>query len=204
MRRPQQLSESDLDPNPIAQFQAWFDQALAAGIPEPNAMTLATASADGQPSARMVLLKEVNDDGFVFYTNYSSRKGRELAVNPQAVLVFYWHALGRQVRITGQVTKTSRAEAKAYFQTRPPGAQLGAWASSQSSVLASRDVLEATVSKLEAKYVGKAIPLPPHWGGYRLRPDAIEFWQSRLNRLHDRLRYTRQSDGRWKIERLSP
>ena len=167
-------------------------------------MTLATTAADGQPSARIVLLKEVSQDGFVFYTNYGSRKGRELAVNPRAALVFYWPQLERQVRITGAVVKTSRSESNAYFQTRPRGSQLAAWASWQSLPIPDRDVLEARVKKLEAKYAGVSVPLPPNWGAYRLRPDSIEFWQGRPNRLHDRLRYSQEADGGWKIERLAP
>jgi pyridoxamine 5'-phosphate oxidase len=167
-------------------------------------MTLATTAADGQPSARIVLLKEVSQDGFVFYTNYGSRKGRELAVNPRAALVFYWPQLERQVRITGAVVKTSRSESEGYFQTRPRGSQLAAWASWQSSPIPDRDVLEARVKKLEAKYAGGSVPLPPNWGGYRLRAESIEFWQGRPNRLHDRLRYSREAGGGWKIERLAP
>jgi pyridoxamine 5'-phosphate oxidase len=190
--------------DPILQFQNWLKQAKAAGISEPTAMTLATTAADGQPSARIVLLKEVSQDGFVFYTNYGSRKGRELAVNPRAALVFYWPQLERQVRITGAVVKTSRSESNAYFQTRPRGSQLAAWASWQSLPIPDRDVLEARVKKLEAKYAGVSVPLPPNWGGYRLRPDSIEFWQGRPNRLHDRLRYSQEADGGWKIERLAP
>jgi pyridoxamine 5'-phosphate oxidase len=167
-------------------------------------MTLATTSADGQASARIVLLKEVSQNGFVFYTNYDSRKGRELAVNPRAALVFYWPQLERQVRITGAVVKTSRSESEAYFHTRPRGSQIAAWASWQSSVIRDRAVLEARVKKLEAKYAGVSVPLPPNWGGYRLRPESIEFWQGRPNRLHDRLRYSREAGGGWKIERLAP
>ncbi len=198
------FDESHLDPNPMAQFQKWFSEARAVAIHEPNAMTLATSGKDGRPSARIVLLKEVREDSFVFYSNYRSQKGRELAENPHAALVFYWPALGRQVRITGGVKKTTRAEAERYFQTRPRGAQLGAWASRQSSIIADRETLERRVRELEAKFDGKTIPLPPDWGGYRLYPDAIEFWQGRENRLHDRLRYVKEKRGRWKIERLAP
>jgi pyridoxamine 5'-phosphate oxidase len=190
--------------DPILQFQNWLKQATKAGISEPTAMTLATTSADGQPSARIVLLKEVSQDGFVFYTNYGSRKGRELAVNPRAALVFYWPQLERQVRITGTVVKTSRSQSKAYFQTRPRGSQLAAWASSQSSPIPDRALLEARVRKLKAKYAGASVPLPPNWGGYRLRPESIEFWLGKPNRLHDRLRYSREPGGGWKIERLAP
>lgn len=198
------FDESHLDPNPMVQFQKWFSEVCAVAVHEPNAMTLATTGDDGQPSARIVLLKEVLEDSFVFYTNYRSRKGRELAGNPRAALVFYWPELRRQVRITGRVKKTTRAGAERYFHTRPRGAQLGAWASRQSSIIADRESLERRVQKLEAKYSGKTIPLPPAWGGYRLYPDSIEFWQGRLNRLHDRLRYSKETRGRWKIERLAP
>jgi pyridoxamine 5'-phosphate oxidase len=190
--------------DPILQFQNWLKQAKAAGISEPTAMTLATTAADGQPSARIVLLKEVSQDGFVFYTNYGSRKGRELVVNPRAAMVFYWPQLERQVRVTGAVVKTSRSESEAYFQTRPRGSQIAAWASWQSSPIPDRDLLEARVEKLEREYAGVNVPLPQNWGGYRLSPETIEFWQGRPNRLHDRLRYTRESGGGWKIERLAP
>jgi pyridoxamine 5'-phosphate oxidase len=190
--------------DPILQFRNWLKQATEAGIPEPTAMTLATTGAAGQPSARIVLLKDASEDGFVFYTNYESRKGQELAANPRAALVFYWPQLERQVRITGEVVKTSRSESEAYFHTRPRGSQLAAWASGQSSVIPDRDVLEARVKVLEAKYAGTKVPLPPNWGGYRLRPESIEFWQGRPNRLHDRLRYSRGPDGGWTIERLAP
>ena len=198
------LAKADLDPDPIAQFQKWFAEARSSGIAEANAMALATVSSDGQPSARMVLLKEASRDGFVFFTNYRSRKGRELAGNPRASLIFYWPDLHRQVRVTGTVAKTSRAESEAYFRSRPRGAQLSAWASWQSSPVADREFLEARVRKLEAKYDGAEIPAPPAWGGYRLRAETIEFWQGRPNRLHDRLHYSRQNDGHWRIERLAP
>lgn len=197
------LREADLDPEPLAQFDKWFAEASAAGLAEPNAMTLATVAPDRQPSARMVLLREASAKGFVFYTNYRSRKGRELAGNPRAALVFYWPELHRQVRVTGRVVKTSRAESDAYFSNRPRGAQLSAWASSQSWPVPGRELLEARVRTLEARYEGMRIPTPPGWGGYRLRPDSIEFWQARPDRLHDRLRYTLQG-RRWKIERLAP
>ena len=190
--------------DPIVQFKNWLEQATEAGISEPTAMTLATTAEDGQPSARIVLLKEVTQDGFVFYTNYGSAKGRELAVNPRAALVFYWPQLERQVRITGTVVKTSRSESEAYFQTRPRGSQLAAWASGQSSPIPDRALLETRVKKLDAKYAGADVPLPPNWGGYRLRPESIEFWQGKPNRLHDRLRYSREAGGGWKIERLAP
>jgi pyridoxamine 5'-phosphate oxidase len=198
------LAKADLDPDPIAQFQKWFAEAQSSGIAEANAMALATVSSDGQPSARMVLLKEASRDGFVFFTNYRSRKGRELAGNPRVALIFYWPDLHRQVRVTGTVVKTSRAESEAYFRSRSRGAQLSAWASWQSSPVADREFLEARVRKLDAKYDRAEIPAPPAWGGYRLRPETIEFWQGRPNRLHDRLHYSRQSDGHWRIERLAP
>ena len=198
------LRASDLNPDPIAQFQQWFAEARSAGISNAEAMTLATVSRDGQPSARMVLLKEVSVDGFVFFTNYGSRKGHDLSENSRAALVFYWRELNRQVRIAGTVAKTSRAESEAYFLTRPRGAQLSAWASWQSSSIPDRQVLETRVAKLEAKYTGSSVPAPPNWGGYRLRPDSIEFWQGRPDRLHDRLRYSRGPGGHWRIERLAP
>jgi pyridoxamine 5'-phosphate oxidase len=198
------LDERHLDIDPIVQFQRWFAEVRAAGIQEANAMTLATVSSDGQPSARIVLLKEVTEKGFVFYTNYRSRKGKELAANPKAGLVFFWPELRRQVRITGRVSKTTRSEALAYFQTRPRGAQIGAWASSQSSAIPDRQLLETRVKHLAEKLAGEDIPLPPSWGGYRLRPDTIEFWHGRPNRLHDRLRYSRTGRRSWTIERLAP
>jgi pyridoxamine 5'-phosphate oxidase len=198
------FDESHLAPDPMVQFQKWFSEARTAAIHEPNAMTLATSAKDGRPSARIVLLKEVGEDSFVFYTNYRSRKGCELAGNPRAALVFYWPELGRQVRITGRVKRTRRSESERYFHTRPKGAQLGAWASRQSSVIAGRETLERRVQQIAAKFAGKRIPLPPDWGGYRLYPDSIEFWQGRMNRLHDRLRYIKERGGRWKIARLAP
>jgi pyridoxamine 5'-phosphate oxidase len=198
------LSEADLAPDPFAQFQAWFDTALAAGLPEPNAMTLATATPDGRPSARMVLIKGVDPRGFVFYTNYESRKGRELEANPWAALVFYWPELERQIRIEGRVERVAAEESDAYFASRPLGSRLGAWASPQSQVIPGRDVLEARLRDLEARFASGDVPRPPHWGGYRVVPEAVEFWQGRPSRLHDRLRYTRQADGRWAIERLAP
>lgn len=198
------LNEADLAADPIAQFTRWFDDALAAKILEPNAMTLATAGADGAPSARAVLLKGFDARGFVFYTNYESRKGRQLAENPHASLLFNWLALERQVEIRGAVAKVSREETEAYFYSRPIDSQLGAWASPQSAVLASRAELDQRIAQLMAQYRGKTIPVPPHWGGFRLAPQSIEFWQGRPSRLHDRLRYTRQAGGAWKVERLSP
>jgi len=198
------VKESDLDPNPFKQFDRWFQQALAAGLPEPNAMTLATATLDGKPSARIVLLKGFDERGFVFFTNYESQKGRELATNPQAALVCYWIELERQVRVSGRVSQVSSEESETYFRSRPLGSQLGAWASQQSEVVGGRKILEDRLEQLTQEYHTKPVPLPPNWGGYRVAPETIEFWQGRANRLHDRLRYTVQSSSQWLIERLSP
>jgi pyridoxamine-phosphate oxidase len=204
MAQPSVLNEDSARADPIQQFEEWYTQARAARLKEPGAVTLATVSPEGQPSARIVLVREAGPRGFVFYTNYRSRKGRELAANPRAALVFYWPELNRQVRVTGQVTKTSSSETDAYFRTRPRGAQFSAWASWQSSEIPGRDVLERRVQKMESRFAGHEIPPPPGWGGYRLRPETIEFWQGRENRLHDRLRYARKANGRWGMERLSP
>ncbi len=198
------LDVGDLDADPILQFRAWFDEALAAQLTEPNAMTLATVGADGRPSARMVLIKGVSEAGFVFYTNYDSRKGRELGATPWAALVFYWAELERQVRIEGRVERTSAADSDAYFHSRPVGSQLGAVVSAQSAVIPDRAALETRLRELEARYHDQEVPRPDHWGGFRVVPDAIEFWQGRPNRLHDRLRYRKAPDGLWVIERLSP
>jgi pyridoxamine 5'-phosphate oxidase len=197
-----ELVEDDAAHDPFQQFARWFDDVLRAELPLPNAMTLATADAAGRPSARVVLLKGVDAGGFVFYTNYESRKARELAVNPYASLVFLWTPMERQVRIEGVVEKVSDAESDEYFDSRPLGSRLGAWASPQSQPLPSRLALAAKVAAIMLRY-GTAPPRPAHWGGYRVRPDAIEFWQGRPDRLHDRLLYVKQDTG-WKIERLAP
>ena len=193
----------DLDPDPIRQFAAWFQPRLASGVPEASAMTLATVTPDGHPAARTVLLKEVSDQGFVFYTNYGSPKGRQLAAIPRATLVFFWPEMHRQVIVSGPVTRVSDQESDAYFRTRPRGSQLGAWASNQSEPLLSREVLERRVAELDRQYRGKDVPRPPHWGGFRLTPEGLEFWQGRTDRLHDRFRY-RCEAGRWRVGRLSP
>jgi pyridoxamine 5'-phosphate oxidase len=199
------LAEADLDSNPIQQFNLWFEQALAADLIEPNAMTLATATADGKPSARIVLLKGVSEQGFVFYTNYESQKGRELIANPYAALVFLWDKLERQIRIEGKVEQLSSAESAEYFHSRPKASQLGAWTSNQSQVIAKREVLEQKLASLQAQYSGEVtIPLPEHWGGFRVRPNRLEFWQGRPSRLHDRLVYDLEADGNWSISRLAP
>lgn len=201
--RQASLDERDVDADPIAQFTHWFGEAVRARVHEPNAMCLATATPDAYPSARMVLLKGVDARGFVFYTDYRSRKGRELADNPHAALCFFWGELERQVRIVGAVQQVSRAESDEYFQSRPLPSRIGAWTSSQSSVLDSRAELEAELEANEQRFAGGVVPLPEHWGGYRIVPDEIEFWQGRPSRLHDRIRFRRR-DGTWKAERLSP
>ncbi|MBV8073614.1 MAG: pyridoxamine 5'-phosphate oxidase [Acidobacteriaceae bacterium] len=200
-----ELSENDCAASPIEQFENWFQQAQAAGVKEPNAMTLATSGASCRPSARVVLLKDVSDLGFVFYTNRHSRKGEELAENPFCALTFYWPEMERQVRIEGRVERLSRSESEVYFRSRPRGSRLGAWASEQSRVLTGREVLEARLAELERQYDGQEeIPMPPSWGGYRVIPDCAEFWQGRLNRLHDRLRYRTVEGSGWVLERLAP
>lgn len=198
------LTEAELHPDPIVQFDRWFQQSLDAGLREPNAMTLATATADGMPSARIVLLKSFDARGFVFFTNYESQKGRELLENPRAALVFHWVELERQVRIAGSVERTADQETDDYFHSRPVNSQLGAWASRQSQVIASREVLEEQFSSAADMHSGKQIPRPPDWGGYRVVPHWIEFWQGRPSRLHDRLRFDRSGEQGWRVGRLSP
>lgn len=198
------LDEREADPNPIKQFRRWFDEAIAAGLPLPEAMTLATTSSDGKPAARLVLLKQVGEEGFVFYTNYHSPKARDLETNPFAALVFYWPQLDYQVRVEGSVTRTSPSESDEYFQTRARESQLGAHASPQSEVIASREILEQRFAELEQLYRDRIIERPAHWGGYIVKPERIEFWKSRPGRLHDRILYELQSDGSWTISRLAP
>ncbi len=206
LRRPHDdvgLDVADLDPNPIAQFSAWMSDALGSEKGLPNAMTLATSTSEGVVSARVVLLKGFDDDGFVFFTNYLSRKAREIEENPRAALVMHWYNLERQVGVKGPVEKVSRRESEDYFATRPLGSRIGAWASPQSSVIGGRDELDRNVEELHRRYPQGDIPCPPHWGGYRVVPEEIEFWQARLDRLHDRFRYLRNGGG-WRIERLAP
>lgn len=198
------LSETDVDPNPFKQFGIWFQQAVNAQLLEPNAMTLATATPNGQPFARMVLLKDFDERGFVFYTNYQSNKGKQLTDNPHAALVFWWAALERQVRIEGKIEKIASQESDAYFHSRPRESQLGAWVSDQSQIITNRDLLEQKLEELKAQYTDREIPRPSHWGGFRVIPTNIEFWQGRPSRLHDRLRYRLSQEGSWLIERLSP
>jgi pyridoxamine 5'-phosphate oxidase len=198
------LSEADLAADPVVQFRAWFAQALAADPRDANAMTLATADREGRPSARIVLLKGADERGFVFFTNYESRKGRDLTENPHAALVFFWPLLDRQVRVEGRVERTSREESAAYFKSRPLKARLGAWASRQSRVLPEREELEREVARAEERFADGEVPLPDFWGGYRLVPAAVELWQGRPSRLHDRFRYERSPAGGWRVERLSP
>lgn len=203
-KQAETLDERNADANPIVLFKRWFDAAIASGSRLPDAMTLATASKDGKPSARMVLLKQVDDEGFVFYTNYNSQKARQLDENPWAALVLYWVQLDRQIRVEGTVERVTAAESDEYFSTRPRESQLGALASPQSEVVQSREVLERRFREFEEVYRDSEVNRPAHWGGYRLRPERIEFWQNRSGRLHDRIVYERQPDGIWVINRLAP
>lgn len=198
------LRRIDLETDPMVQFHKWFQQALAANLTEPNAMVLSTADKQGRPSSRVMLLKGLDERGFTFFTNYDSRKGRELAENPHAALTFFWPDLERQVRITGAVEKVSREESAAYFALRPKGSRLAAWVSSQSETITDQTVLEKKLEELTVQYPGEEVSLPPYWGGYVLAPATVEFWQGRPNRLHDRFQYRKQPDNRWVIERLSP
>ncbi len=200
----QTLLETDIAADPFIQFGRWWDEALASELDEVNAMTLATASLTGLPDARIVLLKSFTDAGFVFFTNYNSNKAKELAENPRACLVFFWKELERQVRIIGSVVKVSEGESDEYFNSRPEGSRIGAWASPQSSVIESREIIEKSIENFEEQFAATEITRPPHWGGYMVMPTVIEFWQGRSNRLHDRLQYSKMPDGSWKIERLAP
>ncbi|WP_194712747.1 pyridoxamine 5'-phosphate oxidase [Noviherbaspirillum soli] len=197
------LTEAEVDPDPTVQFATWFRQAMEAGIPEANAMSVATVGADGRPSSRILLIKDFNRDGFTWFTNYRSRKGRDLEAHPYAALLFHWVELERQVRIEGRVEKLAEEQSDAYFQSRPLGSRLGALASDQSETIASREMLEQRFAQAEASHGDQPVR-PPHWGGYRLIPDRMEFWQGRPSRLHDRIVYTRQQDGAWRRERLQP
>jgi pyridoxamine 5'-phosphate oxidase len=198
------LGEADTDPNPIAQFRLWFDEAVRSEILDVNAMSLATATPSGEPAVRTVLLKHIDDEGFVFFTQYDSPKGRDLAQNPRAALLFYWAPLERQVRISGSVGRVAREISEAYFATRPVESQWGAWAARQSSEIPTRDALEQQYAAIKQRFANQPVPCPPDWGGYRVTPDRIEFWQGRPGRLHDRLLYTRQQDGTWTRIRIAP
>jgi pyridoxamine 5'-phosphate oxidase len=197
------LTEANASADPFAQFNAWMDEALARSMPEPNAMTLVTTDDEGQPQARVVLLRGADPSGFVFFTNYASAKGQQISAHPRVSLLFFWPLLGRQIRISGKANRVADAESDAYFASRPRGHQIGAWASEQSAVIASREVLEARTAQIETKFAGGPVPRPAHWGGFRVQPHVLEFWQGQENRLHDRLRY-RLDGSRWIRERLSP
>lgn len=200
----QSLLETDVAHNPFEQFNRWWDDAVKSELDEVNAMTLATASATAMPSARIVLLKSATPEGFVFFTNYNSHKGKEMETNPFACLVFFWKELERQIRITGTIEKVSAAESDDYFNSRPVGSRVGAWASPQSSVIPSRETIETNIVKYEQEFAGTEITRPPHWGGYIVKPTLIEFWQGRPNRLHDRIQYSKTQEGGWKFVRLAP
>ena len=202
--KKQALQEKDVDSDPILQFGKWWDDAIKSEVDEVNAMTLATATASGIPDARIVLLKDYTEQGFVFFTNYESRKGNELSENPQACLVFFWKELERQIRISGSVEKIPLAESDAYFSSRPKDSQLGAWASPQSRVITTRGIIEERATQYQQQFGNENIPRPDHWGGYIVKPDSIEFWQGRPGRLHDRIQYTLLKEGNWKMERLAP
>jgi pyridoxamine 5'-phosphate oxidase len=203
-RFAQPLRERDVDPDPVRQFSVWFSEAASSGVRLPEAAALATATPEGDPSVRMVLVKEMEARGFAFYSNFHSRKGRELAANPRAALLFYWDPLGRQVRIEGEVERVGEEESSSYVRTRPRGSQISALASPQSQSIPGREWLEERVAELAAAYDGAEVPLPEDWGGFRLLPESFEFWQHREDRLHDRLLYTRAGDAGWRLERLAP
>ncbi|MBK8609184.1 MAG: pyridoxamine 5'-phosphate oxidase [Chitinophagaceae bacterium] len=200
----QTLSEDDVDSDPIEQFNSWWKDEVSSGMDEINAMTLATASKAGIPDARTVLLKSVSEEGFVFFTNYNSQKAKELEENPNACLLFYWKDMERQVKISGTVEKVTAAESDAYFNSRPEGSKTGAWASPQSTVIESREVIEKNIEKYTTQFAGSFISRPAHWGGYLVKPSVLEFWQGRPSRLHDRIQYIKTVDGSWKIQRLAP
>lgn len=200
----QGLSQDKLRSNPFKQFEAWYQQSIESHLYEPDAMSVATVDERGQPWQRIVLLKLYDEKGLVFFTNYESRKAQQIAVNPQVSLLFPWHVLGRQLKITGEAEKVTTAESLKYFTTRPRGSQLGAWASQQSQMISSRSILESMVDNMKKKYANKEVPLPPFWGGYRVKPETFEFWQARDNRLHDRFIYRRDEASQWFIERLAP